>query len=138
MHFGPSNRADRKTTEREGSTMCGGPLCTKTFSTERGGQKKKKGHGFGVSEYEEVLEPFTIVNFFLFLYNATRQRFFFFVRDSAFPKACVLCSWEGWPNTHGTQHQTASFPTRERFRGSHRALATYAKTLATTVHFFFF
>lgn len=87
MHFGPSNRADRKTTEREGSTMCGGPLCTKTFSTERGGQKKKKGHGFGVSEYEEVLEPFTIVNFFFISVQCNAATFFFFCPRQCFPKS---------------------------------------------------
>lgn len=80
----------------------------KTFSMEHGGQRKKKIHGFGVSEQKVVLEPFTIV--IIFFYFCTMKRDIA-VRDGAFPKACVLCSWEGQPNRHGI-HNTKQLHSR--------------------------
>lgn len=100
MHFGPSNRADRKTTEREGSTMCGGPLCTKTFSTERGGQKKKK-RTWLRGEWVRGGAG-TLYNSKLFFYFCTMQRgnVFFFLSATVLSQKHVFCARGRGGQTH--------------------------------------
>lgn len=95
--------------------MCGGPLCTRLSARNVLGEKKNMASGRVKSR-----RCWNSLQQFFFFSFCTMQRCNI-LHDSAFPKAPVCACGRG--GRTNIQHQTASFPTWERFRRNRRASA---------------